>query len=48
MISLLFCQSVLTASRPVLRGYPADAQTPGEHLRRRRMDLGLTEGAVAE
>ncbi|HUF75471.1 MAG TPA: helix-turn-helix domain-containing protein [Longimicrobiales bacterium] len=29
-------------------GYPKDPRTLGEHLRRRRIDLGLTQRAVAQ
>lgn len=29
-------------------GYPEEPRTLGEHLRKRRLDLGLTQGQVAE
>ena len=33
--------------KPRPDGYPTDPQTIGEHLKRRRMDLGLFQAAVA-
>jgi DNA-binding XRE family transcriptional regulator len=39
----------LTLPRPVLlpKGYPAEPQTIGEHIRKRRLDLGLLQIEVA-
>lgn len=34
--------------KPHPQGYPADPKTIGEHIRKRRMDLGLTQGEVAK
>ena len=40
----------LTMPRPILppKGYPASPVTIGEHLRKKRLDLGLTQAQVAE
>lgn len=42
-----FCHIELSVDRPTPCGYPADPQTVGEHLRKRRMDLELCQKEVA-
>ena len=44
---LPFCQAVLKARRPLPRGYPAEPRTLGEAIRKRRLDLGLSQVAMA-
>jgi transcriptional regulator with XRE-family HTH domain len=48
MVALPFCSASLRAPRPVPRGYPVNPRSLGEHLRRRRLDAGLTQRAVAK
>lgn len=38
----------LVAKKPMIPGYPTDPQTLGEHLKKRRMDLGLLQREAAE
>ncbi|RKX28431.1 MAG: hypothetical protein DRP71_17400 [Verrucomicrobia bacterium] len=49
MAAFPFCQSNLEIPRTYLfpKGYPATPNTLGEHIRKRRMDLGLTQAQVA-
>jgi len=42
------CKTTLRAERPPAPGYPATPTTLGEHLKRRRLDLGLTQRQVAK
>ncbi|MBI5431909.1 MAG: helix-turn-helix transcriptional regulator [Planctomycetes bacterium] len=46
MVALPICQSTLRAPRPAA-GYPVELRTVGEHVRRRRLDLGLSQRAMA-
>jgi len=48
-IALPFCNLHLAGPRPQVlpRGYPSAPNTLGEHLRRRRLDLGLTQRTLA-
>jgi transcriptional regulator with XRE-family HTH domain len=41
------CHLALRAPKPKGQGYPKAPKTLGEHLRRRRMDLGLIQADVA-
>lgn len=41
------CHRVLTSEKPRERGYPKEPRTLGEHLKRRRLDLGLRQRDVA-
>jgi transcriptional regulator with XRE-family HTH domain len=41
------CHRVLTSEKPRERGYPKEPRTLGEHLKRRRLDLGLRQCDVA-
>lgn len=47
MDALPFCKATLCAPRPVADRYPVAPQTPGDHLRRRRLDLRLTQKVLA-
>lgn len=46
--ALPFCQVRLSARKPSNRAYPKELQTWGDHLRKRRLDLGLLQCEVAE
>jgi transcriptional regulator with XRE-family HTH domain len=41
------CHRVLSSEKPRQRGYPEEPRTVGEHLKRRRLDLGLRQRDVA-
>ncbi len=43
-----FCHLTLRAARPLPRYYPKVLVTIGDHLRKRRLDLGLLQREVAE
>jgi transcriptional regulator with XRE-family HTH domain len=43
-----FCHLKLTAAKPKDRSYPASLETLGDHLRARRLDLGLHQKDVAK
>ena len=43
-----FCHFELTARKPSSLPYPAQLDTLGDHLRKRRLDLGLLQREVAE
>src|SRR6266850_2389072 len=49
-VALPFCNLRLSGPRPhtVPRGYPIEVRSIGEHLRKRRLDLGLLQRTVAE
>jgi DNA-binding transcriptional regulator YiaG len=40
-------QAEKTVSKPKPVGYPAQPQSLGGHIRKKRMDLGISQGAVA-
>ena len=42
------CHFTLTAQKPSPLPYPAQISTIGDHLRKRRLDLGLLQREVAE
>jgi transcriptional regulator with XRE-family HTH domain len=44
---LPFCHLRLTAKKPVNKGYPKELKTIGDHIRKRRLDLGLQQTQVA-
>lgn len=46
--ALPFCHVSLTASRPLSPAYPRELNTLADHLRRRRLDLGLLQREVAQ
>ena len=41
-----FCQTTLKAKRPRIRAYPEELKTIGDHIRKRRLDLGLLQKDV--
>ena len=43
-----FCHFQLTAAKPSPLPYPAQLNTLGDHIRKRRLDLGLLQREVAE
>jgi transcriptional regulator with XRE-family HTH domain len=45
---LPFCHVTLSATKPRDRAYPVELKTIGDHLRKRRLDLGLLQREVAE
>ena len=48
MVALPFCHIQLTGRRPPSPAYPRELKTLGDHLRKRRLDLGLLQSDVAE
>jgi len=46
--ALPFCHVRLTGQRPLPDAYPTRMSTLGDHLRKRRLDLGLLQREVAE
>ena len=47
MVALPFCHFEKTAKKPVSKAYPKDLITLGDHIRKRRLDLKLTQKQVA-
>jgi len=47
-VALPFCHIQLTARKPLPPAYPRELRTLGDHLRKRRLDLGLLQRDVAE
>ena len=47
-VALLFCHLELRAARPKSDRYPKELNTLGDHIRARRLDLGLFQSQVAE
>jgi len=47
MPALPFCHVTLKAPKP-RKDYPKELNTLGDHLRKKRLDLGLTQGEVAK
>jgi len=45
---LPFCHVTLRGQKPLPKGYPRALCTIGDHLRKRRLDLGLLQREVAE
>ena len=48
MVSLHICNIVLNALKPERKPYPKELQTYGDHLRKKRLDLNLTQPQVAK
>ena len=46
--SLPICHVTLSATKPNDRAYPLELKTIGDHLRKRRLDLGLLQREVAK
>ena len=44
--ALPFCDLTLRAPKPLGRAYPAELRTIGDHVRKRRLDLGLLQREV--
>jgi transcriptional regulator with XRE-family HTH domain len=47
-VVLPFCSVVLRAQKPLPEGYPANPKIIGEHIRKRRLDLRLSQKEVGE
>ena len=47
-VALPFCHVRLTARKPSPAAYPKEMKTLGDHLRKRRLDLGLLQREVAD
>jgi transcriptional regulator with XRE-family HTH domain len=45
---LPFCHISLKGRKPLPKAYPKELKTPGDHLRKRRLDLKLLQKEVAE
>jgi transcriptional regulator with XRE-family HTH domain len=45
---LPFCYVTLRGHKPPPSGYPRSLETIGDHIRKRRLDLKLTQKALAE
>ena len=45
--ALPFCHVTLKGQKPLPHGYPAQPKTLGDQLRKKRMDLGLSQRALA-
>ena len=46
--ALPFCSLALTSPKPLSRKYPNQINTLGDHIRKRRLDLGLLQKEVSE
>jgi transcriptional regulator with XRE-family HTH domain len=46
-VALPFCNLTLKAKKPLSSQYPRELRTWGDHLRKRRLDLGLLQREVA-
>jgi DNA-binding XRE family transcriptional regulator len=47
-VVLPFCSVVLVAKKPKSEAYPTSLDTLGDHLRKRRLNLGMLQRQVAE
>jgi len=47
-VALPFCHLSIEALRPLPGDYPTELKTVGDHIRRRRLDLGLYQREVAK
>ncbi len=48
MVALPFCHLEKTTKKPLPKAYPKKLVTIGDHIRKRRLDLKLTQKQVAE
>ena len=48
MVSLPICNIVLNALKPERKPYPKELKTYGDHLRKKRLDLNLSQPQVAK
>ncbi|MBI4220347.1 MAG: helix-turn-helix domain-containing protein [Chloroflexi bacterium] len=46
--ALPFCHATLKAAKPLSAAYPTELKSIGDHIRKRRLDLGLPQREVAE
>ncbi len=44
---MAFCHVTLGGQKPIPEGYPVNPTTLGDHIRKRRLDLGVTQRKVA-
>jgi ribosome-binding protein aMBF1 (putative translation factor) len=47
-VALPFCHLAFQAKKPLSGAYPKELRTLGDHLRKRRLDLALTQKDVAQ
>ena len=47
MVALPFCHVELRAAKPISKAYPLELKALGDHIRKRRLDLGLLQKDVA-
>jgi len=47
-VSLPICHFVLKAQKPNRKPYPKELKTYGDHLRKKRLDLNLSQPQVAK
>lgn len=47
-VALPFCSIRLIGRKPLPAAYPQQLKTPGDHLRKRRLDLGILQKDVAQ
>jgi transcriptional regulator with XRE-family HTH domain len=47
-VASTICHVTLSATKPKNRSYPSELKTVGDHLRKRRLDLGLLQREVAK
>lgn len=48
LVALPFCNVVLNAQKPILKGYPVEVKTIGDRIKKHRLDLGLKQKDVAD
>ena len=48
MVALPFCHVEIKAKRPLSKAYPREPVTIGDHIRKRRLDLKMTQKQLAE
>ncbi len=48
MVALPFCHLEFRAKKPLPEAYPKELRTIGDHVRKRRLDLKMTQREVAE
>lgn len=48
IVSLPICNIVLKALKPERKSYPKELKTSGDHLRKKRLDLNLSQPQVAK
>ncbi|HEY3390838.1 MAG TPA: helix-turn-helix transcriptional regulator [Prolixibacteraceae bacterium] len=48
MVSLPICHIILKASKPESKPYPKELNTYGDHIRKKRLDLNLSQPQIAK